>query len=64
MKFYYELRTWTLTKRDGWKSTFDDFDTLDDLFKHIEHMEKFVPVGVPECIVRTYDIRRLHKEVD
>ena len=62
MEIYYQLRTWKLTSKDGWKSTFDDFDTLEELTKHIEHVEKWAPVGVSECIARTYEIKRLIKE--
>lgn len=62
MIIYYQLRTWKLTKQNGWTSTFDDFDTLEELNKHVEHLEKNAPVGVPECIARTYEIRRLYKE--
>ena len=62
MTNYYQLRTWKLTKQNGWKSSFDDFDTLEELTKHVEHLEKNAPVGVSECIARTYEIRRLYKE--
>lgn len=62
MTYYYQLRTWKLTKKNGWKSSFDDFDTLEELTKHVEHLEKNAPVGVPECIARTYEIRRLYND--
>lgn len=60
MFYKYQLRTWKLTRKDGWKSSFDDFDTLEELTKHIEHLEKNAPVGVPECIARTYEIKRVY----
>ena len=60
MKYYYQLRTWKFTYKDGWTSTFDSFDTLGSILQHIEHMEKFTPVGVPECLDRTFEIRRIY----
>lgn len=56
----YQLRTWKLTNKDGWISTFDSFDTLESLLQHIEHVEKFEPLGVPECMDRTFEIRRVY----
>lgn len=60
MTYYYQLRTFKLTVKDGWISTFDSFDTLTELQQHIEHIEKFVPIGVPECLYRTFEIRRIY----
>lgn len=64
MFYKYQLRTRKLTRKNGWTSTFDDFDTLEELTKHIEQLEKNAPVGVPECIARTYYIKRVYIDDD
>lgn len=52
------LRTWYFTQENGGKSTFDEFDNIEECEKFIEHVKKFA-----EPMEREFDIRVYAKEV-
>ena len=52
------LRTWTWTKENGWKSTIDEFENIEECYKFIDHVKKF---AAP--LEREFDIKVFAKEV-